>query len=117
MATYILLLTFTPEGREHMLQDPDCVQRAVEMIDIHDTDTLGLYAVLGQYDFVNILTAPNNETAARFSVELGVLAGVHVTTLPTIPVARLEDSLNQERAWREHPKSDSPEIDDSPNGV
>ena len=100
-----------------MLGDPDCVQRAVELIDIHDTDTLGLYAVLGQYDFVNILTAPNNESAARFSVELGVLAGVHVTTLPAIPVARLQDSLNQEQAWTEHPRSDAPGIDDSPNGV
>ena len=117
MATYILLLTFTPEGREHMFEDPDCVQRALEMIDVHDTETLGLYAVLGQYDFVTILAAPDNETAARFSVELGVLAGVHITTLPAIPVTRLEDSLNQERAWREHPKSDVPEIDDSQNGL
>ena len=116
MANYILLLTFTPEGRQRMLKDPDCVQRAVEMIDIRDTDTLGLYAVLGQYDFVNILAAPNNETAARFSVELGVLAGVHVTTLPAIPVARLEDSLNQERTWREHPKSDTPDVDEPHSG-
>ncbi|MDP6453341.1 MAG: GYD domain-containing protein [SAR202 cluster bacterium] len=116
MANYILLLTFTPEGRERMVQDPDCVQRAVEMISIPDTETLGLYAVLGEYDFVNILTAPNNETAARFSMELGVLAGVHVTTMAAIPVARLEDSLNQEHTWREHPWPEGPEIDDSTNG-
>ena len=34
MANYILLLTFTPEGRERMVKDPDSVQRAVEIIDI-----------------------------------------------------------------------------------
>jgi len=106
-----------------MIQDPDCVQRAVEVIDIPDTESLGLYAVLGEYDWVNILNAPNNETAARFSVELGVMAGVHVTTMPAIPVARLEESLNQESAWRENPKSEPPpefddtSDDDSPNGV
>ena len=116
MANYILLLTFTPEGRERMVEDPDCVQSAVEMIDIPDTETLGLYAVLGEYDFVNILSAPTNEAAARFSMELGVLAGVHVTTMPAIPVARLEDSLNQEHAWREQPKPDSNGLDDLIDG-
>ena len=113
MANYILLLTFTPEGRERMVQDPDCVQRAVEMIDMPDTETLGLYGVLGEYDFVNILTAPDNEAAARFSMELGVLAGVHVTTMPAIPVARLEDSLNQEHTWRERPRPDTNDTDES----
>ena len=34
MANYILLLTFTPEGRERMVIDCDSVQRAVEIIDI-----------------------------------------------------------------------------------
>jgi hypothetical protein len=105
-----------------MLQDPDCVQSAVEVIDIPDTESLGLYAVLGEYDWVSILNAPDNETAARFSVELGVMAGVHVTTMPAIPVARLENSLNQESAWRKNPKSEPPpetdELpDDSPNGI
>ena len=116
MANYILLLTFTPEGRERMVKDPDSVQRAVEIIDIPDTEILGLYAVLGMYDFVNILTAPDNESAARFSMELGVVAGVHVTTMAAIPVARLEDSLNQEQTWREQPRPENPDFDDNING-
>ena len=89
MATYILLLTLTPEGRETMLDDPDSLLHAVETIEVPDVDTLGLYGVLGDYDFVSILTAPDNESAARFSIELGVRAGAHVTTLPAIPVSRL----------------------------
>ena len=89
MATYILLLTLTPEGREKMLDDPDSLLRTVETIEVTGADTLGLYGVLGDYDFVSILTAPDNESAARFSIELGVRAGAHVTTLPAIPVSRL----------------------------
>ncbi len=89
MATYILLLTLTPEGRERMQADPDSLLHVVETIEVPEVDTLGLYGVLGEYDFVSILTASDNESAARFSIELGVRAGVHVTTLPAIPVSRL----------------------------
>ena len=95
MATYILLLTLTPEGREKMLDDPGSLLHAVETIEISEVDTLGLYGVLGDYDFVSILTAPDNESAARFSIELGVRAGVHVTTLPAIPVSRLREPLER----------------------
>jgi len=51
---------------------------------------LGLYGVLGQFDFVDIVEAPDNEAVARFSLEMGVRAGVHITTLPAIPISRLE---------------------------
>ena len=44
------------------------------------------YAVLGTYDFVNILEAPDNETIARISVELGARGTVSLTTLPALPV-------------------------------
>ena len=100
MATYILLLTLTPEGRERMRDDPDSLLHAVEAIELSEVDTLGLYGVLGDYDFVSILTAPDNESAARFSIELGVQAGVHVTTLPAIPVSRLRSP--QERRSGDH---------------
>ena len=44
------------------------------------------FAVLGPYDFVNIVEAPDNETVMRMSVELGSRGSVHLITLPAIPV-------------------------------
>lgn len=96
MATYILLLTLDGDGRELMLEDPDSLRRAEAEIAITDVQCLGLYAVLGDVDFVTILEAPDNEAAARFSLELGVRAGAHITTLPAVPVGLLE---------REEPRS------------
>lgn len=90
MPRYILLMTLTPEGREKMLSDSEAVLRAEDEIDLPDTDILGFYAVLGEMDFVCILEAPDNETAARFALEVGVKAGMHTTTLPAIPIGRLE---------------------------
>ena len=95
MASYILLLTLTPEGRDNMLADPDTLMTAMQDIDITGTTVLGSYAVLGAYDFVTILRAPDNDAAARFSMEIGVRAGVLVNTLPAIPIGRLEEALSQ----------------------
>ena len=90
MSIYIQLLTLTPEGREKALYDAESVLRAQDDITGPGVQVLGQYAVLGGFDFVNIVEAPNNEAIARFSLQLGVRAGVHITTMPAIPVARLE---------------------------
>jgi uncharacterized protein with GYD domain len=89
MATYILLMTLTPEGRARALNDSDYLLDIEAGIELPEIQTLGLYAVLGQYDFVTLVEAPNNEAVARFSIELGVKAGVHITTMPVIPASRL----------------------------
>ena len=90
MPTYILLLTLTPEGRGKMLEDAEMLRRAEGAIAIPDVTVMGVYGVLGEYDFVSILEAPDNDAAAQFSLELGVRAGAHITTLPAIPITRFE---------------------------
>jgi uncharacterized protein with GYD domain len=112
MATYVLLLTLTPEGRERELEDPEHIRRAEERCATPGVQILGLYGVLGQWDFVGIIDAPDNEAAARFSLKLGVEAGVAVTSMPAIPVARLEP--RDERTRREMPASASFSGTDAP---
>jgi len=43
------------------------------------------YAVLGPYDFVNIVEAPDNETVARVSAELASRGSVKIQILVAIP--------------------------------
>jgi len=90
MPTYIQLLTLTPEGREKTWRDPEFFLRAKAEINAPDVDMMGVYGVLGDYDFVAIVEAPSNEAIARFSIELGVRVGAHIVTLPAIPIGRLE---------------------------
>ena len=92
MSTYVLLMSLTTEGRQRMLENPDIVLTAQAEIEIPQTQMLGLYAVLGEYDFMGIVEAPDNESAARLSMALGVAAGVHIRTLPAIPIGRLEQA-------------------------
>lgn len=90
MAHYVQLLTLTPEGRRKLLEDPECVLQAANAVRQRDVTILGLYAVLGSFDFVSIVEAPDNEAVARYSIEFGVRADVHITTLPAVPVALLQ---------------------------
>jgi uncharacterized protein with GYD domain len=115
METYILLLTLTPEGRKLMLEDAESLQRAEDSVDIDGVTCFAIYGVLGEYDFVTILEAPGNDEAAEFSLELGVRAGAHVTTLPAVPMARFEE-LNRRHRVAE-PEAAAPPGDPSrPDG-
>ena len=79
-----------------MRENPDSLLAAAHSVEVSQTRVHGLYGVLGDYDFVCILDSPDNAGAARFSVELGVEAGVQVKTLPAIPIGRLEEALEDD---------------------
>ncbi len=51
------------------------------------------YAVLGAFDFVSIVDAPNNETIARISVEPGSRGTVQIMSLPAIPIDEFTGQL------------------------
>lgn len=103
MATYILLLTLTPEGREQALADSKSVLAAAEGSADDGVEVLGIYGVLGDYDFVAIVETKGNEEVGRFSLMLGVRAGAHIQTLPAIPFSRLSQDIAVRVATSELP--------------
>jgi uncharacterized protein with GYD domain len=93
MPTYILLSSLTPEGRRTLHSDPDRLDEVNQEITDFGCEVLGQYAVLGSYDFVTIVRAPDNETVAHLSVDLGSRGTVSITTLPAIETAQLRSKL------------------------
>lgn len=86
MATYIMLSTLTDEGRKTLKERPERLQEVNREIEAMGARVTQQFAVLGGYDFINILDAPDNETIARISVELGSRGTVTLTTLPAMPI-------------------------------
>jgi uncharacterized protein with GYD domain len=86
MATYVMLSNLTDEGAKAIKDRPRRIQEVNKEIESMGAKVVGQYAVLGNYDFVNILEAPDNETIARVSVELGSRGTVRLTTLAAIPM-------------------------------
>lgn len=86
MPIYILLTSLTDEGRKTIKEKPDRIKEVNKEIETMGAKVLNQYAVLGNYDFVNIVEAKDNETIAKISVELGSRGTIQITTLPAIPI-------------------------------
>jgi uncharacterized protein with GYD domain len=93
MSTYVLLSTLTPEGRQTLHKDPDRLDEVNKEIADFGCNVLAQYAVLGEYDFITIVEAPDNETVAHLAVDLGSRGTVNIATLPAIPIADLRAKL------------------------
>jgi uncharacterized protein with GYD domain len=95
LATYIMLSTLTDEGRKTLKDKPARIQEVNKEIESMGAKVVGQWAVLGPYDFVNVVEAPNNETIARISLELGARGTIQIMTLPAIPVEDLQARLRR----------------------
>ena len=51
------------------------------------------WAALGEYDFVNIVEAPDDVTVAKVSLALGARGSAKLESLPLIPVDELLKTL------------------------
>jgi len=86
MATYIMLSTLTDEGAKTIKERPGRIKEVNQEIEALGVKVVAQYAVLGLYDFVNIVEAPDNETVARVSIELGSRGSIKIQTLAAIPI-------------------------------
>jgi uncharacterized protein with GYD domain len=93
MPTYILLSTLTPEGRQTLHNNPDRLEEVNNEIADFGCQVIAQYGVLGPYDFVSIIEAPDNETVTHLSIDLGSRGTVNIMTLPAIPTAQLREKL------------------------
>jgi uncharacterized protein with GYD domain len=93
MPTYILLSTLTPRGRQTLHKDPDRLEEVNQDLDDFRSTVIAQYAVLGQFDFITVIDAPDNETVAHLTVDLGSRGTVNIVTMPAISIADLRAKL------------------------
>jgi uncharacterized protein with GYD domain len=86
MPNYVILSTLTDEGRRTIKQRPERIIEVNKEIEGMGVKILKQYALLGQYDFANIVEAPDNETVMKMSVEIGSRGSVQMMTLPALAV-------------------------------
>lgn len=87
MAHYVILSRLTDEGRKTIKEKPERMLEVNKELQKMGVKVKEQFAVLGPYDFVNIVEAPDNETVMKMSVELGARGSIQLLTLPAIPAA------------------------------
>src|SRR4030066_223100 len=68
MSIYLMLTTLTDSGRKALQEDPEILKEINKEVEFMGVKVLTQYALLGQYDFVNILEAPSNEAIAKLAI-------------------------------------------------
>lgn len=100
MAIYLMLTTLTDAGRKAIQEDPEKLREINKEVEFMGVKILVQYALLGQYDFVNILEAPSNEAMAKLAIRLSARGTTQTLTLAAITVDALIDALkSKESPW------------------
>ena len=81
MATYVMLTTLTDEGRKTIRENPERIKEVNKEVEAMGVKILSQYALLGQYDFVNILDAPSNDVICKVAIELGARGTLQTMTM------------------------------------
>ncbi|HEY81728.1 MAG TPA: GYD domain-containing protein [Dehalococcoidia bacterium] len=100
MPIYVMLTTLTDTGRRAVQDDPETLREINKEVEYMGVKILDQYALLGQYDFVNILEAPSNEVMAKLATRLSARGNFQTLTLAAITIDALIETLKQkEPPW------------------
>ena len=86
MPLFILLSTLTQQGVQTIKSNPERLRQVNEDIAELGCKVLHQWATLGEFDFVNVVQAPDVATVAKVSVALGARGSTRIETLPALDV-------------------------------
>ena len=86
MPKFIMLSTLGPEGAATLRENPERVKAVNAEVEALGVKVLEQFALLGPYDFLNVLEAPDEITMAKVALVLGARGTVKTLTMSAIPV-------------------------------
>jgi uncharacterized protein with GYD domain len=93
MPIYILLSRLSTQGVQTLKANPDRLREVNKDVEELGARVVHQWATLGEYDFVNIVEAPDINTIARVSVALGARGSTRIETLPALTIDELLAAL------------------------
>lgn len=96
MSTYVVMSKLTQEGRKTLKSRPERLREVNQEITKMGAKVVHQYALLGKYDFINILEAPDNETVVKIMVSLGSRGTLETVSMAAIPIEEFLEALKDE---------------------
>ena len=97
MPFYVNLTTLTDAGRRTLRDNPNRVKEVNKELEKVGIKLLYQYTLLGNYDFINILEAPDNETVHRFVTDQGARGTHYSVILPALDVDAYIESIKEQQ--------------------
>jgi uncharacterized protein with GYD domain len=98
MPYYMMLTKLTDRGRKSLIKNPGRLWEVNKEVEDMGAKIITQYALLGEYDFVNILEAPNNTVVARVASSLGSRGTLQPLTTAAITIEDLIKELQMAKA-------------------
>lgn len=95
MPYYILLSNLTDEGWKTIKEKPERIKEVNKELESFGVRVISQYAVLGPYDFANVVEAPDNKTISRVSIELGSRGTIRITSMAAVPIDEFIASMKK----------------------
>jgi len=86
MAIYILLSRVSQQGVQTLQSNPARLQEVNRDVEELGAKVLHQWATLGEFDFVNVVDAPDIATVAKVSIALAARGSTKIETLPALEI-------------------------------
>jgi uncharacterized protein with GYD domain len=93
MPIYILLSRLSQQGVATLKANPARLLEVNRDVEELGARVLHQWATLGEFDFVNVIEAPDTATVARVSIALGARGSTKIETLPALTIDELVATL------------------------
>ena len=95
MPTYIGLLKLTDQGRKEIINAPARIEEAIKLYQNMGGKVIGVYMVMGEYDYVTVGECPSDEAQTAFALALSSQGLVETATLRAYTVKEIPAILNK----------------------
>ena len=93
MPIYIMLSRLSQQGVQTLKANPDRLREVNHDLEELGAKVLHQWATLGEFDFVNVVEAPDIATVAKMSVALGARGSTKIETLPALEIEEFLQTL------------------------
>lgn len=90
-----MLSTLSESGRKVLRERPGWIRKVNADVERMGARVVAQYALLGAYDFLTVVEAPDNATISRVSVEIGARGSVQMMTMAALPLDEFIGSLER----------------------
>jgi len=91
--TFLLLSTLSPQGLQTLATTPERLLEVNREIEALGGRVVRQWFLLGAYDFLSVVEAPDERVISRLAVELASRGSASFETLAAIPVEDLIEAL------------------------
>jgi len=81
-----MMTSLTDEGRKTLQDKPERIKDVNKEVEARGVKIINQFALLGPYDFVNILEAPSAEAMSKVAIALGARGTLQTMTMAAMSV-------------------------------